>query len=236
MAANLRDYPYTMRLTPELIAHVHRPMEDPGPIPGVPHFGDSDYADIVDALLSQAMAGEPLRVFAYGSLIWNPEYRVERIVHGTVHGWHRAFCMRLERFRGSRDQPGLMMGLERGGSCRGIVHEVAYSDRRDVLDALVRREMITKPCTYSARWLPVRTAEGTRPAISFTINRAGRFYEGGLSLEAVAHRLAGAVGHLGTNAEYLMNTIQHLEQYGIRDRNLCALEKLVAERILAGQG
>ena len=221
-----------MFLTPELIARIHRTMEDPGPIPGVPHFGDSDYAEIVEELLSRAPVGEPLRVFAYGSLIWNPEYQVDRVVHGTAYGWHRSFCMRIERFRGTRDQPGLMMGLERGGSCRGIIQEILTRNPSKILNVLVRREMITKPCTYSARWLPIRTLHGTVSAISFTIDRAGRFYEGGLPLEAVARRLAGAVGHLGTNAEYLMNTIRHLEKYGIRDRNICALERLVAEKIM----
>lgn len=222
-----------MRLTPDLIERIHRPMKDPGPIPGVPHYCDNEYADIVEALMIEAPTKTPLRIFAYGSLIWNPEYDVDKITHGTAYGWHRAFCMRLLRFRGSQDQPGLMMGLERGGSCRGIVHEVITTKPQDILDNLVRREMITKPCTYSARWLPIRTTEGVVSAISFTIDRAGRFYEGGLSLEDVAHRLSGAVGHLGTNAEYLMNTIRHLEQFGIHDRNLCALEKLVAERILS---
>ncbi len=222
-----------MRLTPELIARVHRTITDPGPIPGIPHYGDADYAGVVEELMSQAPEGEPLRVFAYGSLVWNPEYSVNRIAHGTVYGWHRAFCMRLERFRGSQDQPGLMMGLERGGSCRGIVQEITSTDPRETLDALVRRELITKPCTYSARWLPVRAPGGTVMAVSFTIDRRGRFYEGGLSLEAVAHRLADAVGHLGTNAEYLMNTVRHLEKHGIRDKNICALEKLVAARILS---
>jgi len=223
-----------MRLTPELISRVHRPVDDPGPIPGIPHLDEAEYDRIVEVIMSQAPQGEPLRVFAYGSLIWKPEYAVDREVHGTVYGWHRAFCMRILRFRGSIDQPGLMMGLERGGSCRGIVHEISSSDPRQALGALVRRELITKPCTYSARWLPVRTHEGTNLSVSFTIDRAGRFYEGGLSLEDVAHRLASAVGHLGTNAEYLMNTIRCLEKHGIRDKNICALEKLVARKIHSG--
>ncbi len=222
-----------MRLTPELIARIYRPMEDPGPLPGVPHFDDKDYSDIVEALMAEAPADEPLRIFAYGSLIWNPEYDVDEVIHGTVYGWHRAFCMRMLRFRASEDKPGLMMGLERGGSCRGIIHEVETSEPRKILDALARRELITKPCTYSARWLPVRTPKGIVRAVTFTIDRAGRFYEGGLPLEEVAHRLSAAVGHMGTNAEYLMNTIRHIEHFGIQDRNLIALEKLVVERILS---
>lgn len=222
-----------MRLTPDLIAHVHRPLEDPGPLPGIPHFDDSDYAKVVDQLQAQAPKGQPLRVFAYGSLIWNPEYEVARDYPGTVYGWHRAFCMRMERYRGSRSNPGLMLGVDRGGSCRGIVHDVACEDQEEILNLLVRRELITKPCTYSARWLPVRVSGKTVEAISFVIDRGGRFYEAGLSPEATAARLASAVGHIGTNAEYLMNMVRHLEVYGIHDRNMSRLEKLVAQRILA---
>jgi len=168
-----------MFLTPELIARVHCTVEDPGPIPGVPHLGDSDYAEIVETLLSHAPANTPLRVFAYGSLIWNPDFPVDRVVQGTAYGWHRAFCMRIEWFRGSRDQPGLMMGLEYGGSCRGIIQEITTLKPRKTLDVLVRREMNTKPCTYSARWLPIRTPERTVSAVSFTIDRVGFFMEGG---------------------------------------------------------
>lgn len=222
-----------MRLTPDLIAHVQRAMEDPGPLPGVPHFDDSDYEKVVTSLLADAPGNEPLRVFAYGSLIWNPEYEVARDQPGIVYGWHRAFCMRMERYRGTQSNPGLMLGIDRGGSCRGIVHEIACEDCAQALHKLVRRELITKPCTYSARWLPVRVAGRTVRAISFVIDRQGRFYEHGMSLERAAKRLAFAFGHLGSNAEYLMNMVRHLELYGIRDRNMCRLERMVAKEILA---
>ena len=222
-----------MRLTPELISLVHEEMEDPGPLPDVPHMDDEDYARVVEDLLRGVDEGEPVRVFAYGSLMWNPECDVRGSEIGVAHGWHRSFCMRLLRYRGTVDQPGLMMGLDRGGSCRGLVQTLDCEDKVASLDAIVRRELITKPCTYSARWLPVRTDNGTVRALTFVIDRKGLFYEAGLCAETTAKRLAHAVGHIGTNAEYLMNTVLHLEDLGIEDRYLCRLEGLVAREITA---
>ncbi len=206
-------------------------MEDPGPVPGVTHFDDESYARIVEQILSAVPTGDPLRIFAYGSLIWKPEYTLDAAFQGTAFGWHRAFCMRLERFRGTCDEPGLMMGLERGGSCRGMVHEVRADDHQTCVDLLVRREMITTPCTYTPRWLRVKTEAGEVAALAFVIDRSGWSYEGGLSPYDVAERLACAVGHIGSNAEYLMNTVRHLEAIGVRDRNLSELDRLVAEMI-----
>jgi glutathione-specific gamma-glutamylcyclotransferase len=220
-----------MRLTHELISRVHEDMDDPGPVPDVPHMDDHDYAGVVDDLVSHMETGDPIRVFAYGSLMWNPECDVGSSEVGVLHGWHRAFCMRMLRYRGSMETPGLMMGLDRGGSCRGLVQTLDSADVRASLDAIVRRELITKPCTYSARWLSIKTDAGPVKAITFVIDRKGRFYEGGLCPESTAKRLAHAVGHIGTNAEYLMNTVQHLKGLGISDRNLCRLETLVAREI-----
>ena len=222
-----------MRLTPELISLVHEEMEDPGPVPDVDHMDDEDYARVVASLLRDVDKTVPIRGFAYGSLMWNPECDVQASEIGMVHGWHRSFCMRLPRYRGTVDQPGLMMGLDRGGSCRGLVQTLDRAKAAASLDDLVRRELITKPCTYSARWLTVRTDRGPVRAITFVIDRKGWSYEGGLCPETTAKRLAHAVGHIGTNAEYLMNTVQHLEDLGIKDRNLCRLERLVAHEIAA---
>ncbi|MBT4891029.1 MAG: gamma-glutamylcyclotransferase [Rhodospirillales bacterium] len=220
-----------MRLTPELLEFIHQDVIDPGPIPDVEHFSDEEYAHVVDELEKQLPSSEPVRVFAYGSLIWNPEYEVKRSREGKVFGWHRAFCMHIERFRGSRDVPGLMMGLERGGSCRGVIHEISMSKRRQSLDSIVRREMITQPCTYEPRWLPVHSGDQVIMALAMIFDRKGVFYRGGLDLDVVAERISKAVGHLGSNAEYLMNTNRHLEEIGVTDRNLCKLEHKVATLI-----
>ncbi len=220
-----------MRLTEELILKVYRKLEDSGPVPDVAHMDDYDYAQVVDTLFKDIPVGEPIRVFAYGSLMWNPECDVRSSEIGIVHGWHRSFCMRMLRYRGTVQTPGLMMGLDRGGSCRGLVQTLDCPHRRAAVEAIVRRELITKPCTYSARWLTVRTASGPVRGLGFVIDRQGHFYEGGLCQEKTAKRMAHAVGHLGTNAEYLMNTVRHLESLGIRDRNLCSLETLVAKEI-----
>jgi len=220
-----------MRLTKALISKVYRDMDDPGPVPDVAHMDDEDYARTVAFLARQHLTNEPLRVFAYGSLMWDPEYEVVDHEIGTAYGWHRAFAMRMERYRGTIDRPGLMMGLERGGCCRGQVHTVAPGDFFGSLNALVRRELITKPCTYSARWLTVRTSRGDVQAISFVLDPHGHFYEGQLCPNTTARRIAHATGHIGTNAEYLMNTVAHLEWMGIPDRNLEHLDHLVAQEI-----
>lgn len=222
-----------MRLTNELISKVYQEVTGPGPVPNVAHMDDRDYAKVARQLIAQASTDGPIRIFAYGSLMWNPECDVRSSDIGIVYGWHRAFCMRMIRYRGSVHRPGLMMGLDRGGSCRGLIQTIDGSNVEDTLNVVLRRKLITKPCTYSARWLPVRTDKGSVRALTFVIDRTGHFYEGGLCQKTTAKRLAHAVGHLGTNAEYLMNTVRFLEGIGIRDRNLCSLEKLVAQEILA---
>jgi glutathione-specific gamma-glutamylcyclotransferase len=97
----------TMSLTSEHIARVHRVVEDQGLAPGAELHTDADYADWVDRILrSQPAPGKPTRLFAYGSLIWKPEidHTAEEI--GSARGWHRSFCFRMPRFRGTLDQPG----------------------------------------------------------------------------------------------------------------------------------
>ncbi|RWM02312.1 MAG: gamma-glutamylcyclotransferase [Mesorhizobium sp.] len=220
-----------MALTPGLVSRVHRIVEDSGPLPGVVYHTDEDYDAAVQEILASHWRAEDLWLFAYGSLIWRPEIEhiEERI--GTAHGWHRSFCLRLVRWRGTREQPGLMMALDRGGQCKGLVYRLVRHNVEAQLGKLFRREMSVKPSTNMPRWIPVETDEGHVRAVAFVANRSGTAYAGRLTPEETANVLSKACGHWGTCAEYLYNTVFHLEERGIHDRNLWRLQQLVADRI-----
>jgi cation transport protein ChaC len=113
-----------MALTPDLLAQVHRVLADPGPDSNVVSHSEEDYNAIVKQHLVTQIRGQDLWLFAYGSLIWKPEIdHVEEQI-GTAHGWHRAFRLRITRWRATEDQPGLMMGLDRDGQCRGALYRI----------------------------------------------------------------------------------------------------------------
>jgi cation transport protein ChaC len=113
-----------MTLTRELVASTIRQIEDSGPIPGWVLMSDEDYDSAVRDLLSQAPAS-PIWYFAYGSLLWKPAIEVGESCRAVVRGWHRAFCFRVPRFRGTPDHPGLMMALDRGGQCQGMIFQIS---------------------------------------------------------------------------------------------------------------
>jgi cation transport protein ChaC len=220
-----------MQLTAQMVARVQRKLEDPGPVPGLAYHTDPDYAAAVDRILAAHPKGEDIWLFAYGSLIWKPEvdHTEERL--GIARGWHRSFCLRLTRWRGTIDQPGLMMTLDRGGQCKGVAYRLPETTAELQLNRLFRREMTTKPPSNMPRWITVEIEGQSVRALGFVANRKGPGYTGRLPLEAVAERLSRACGHWGSGAEYLYNTVVHLEERGIRDRNLWRLQRLVAVQI-----
>jgi cation transport protein ChaC len=221
-----------MSLTPDHVARVHRVVEDTGPPAGVDQQTDADYAAWVQRIArSHPDPDGPILLFAHGSLIWKPavEHRSERT--GVARGWHRAFCLRQTRFRGTPDRPGLMMALDRGGQCRGVLYELPPEDIEGQLDRLFRREFTVKPITNMPRWITVQSAAVPVAALGFVINRASTSYAGRLPPEDVARTLAMACGHWGSGAEYLLNTVTHLEARGIHDRGLWRLQQLVARQI-----
>jgi glutathione-specific gamma-glutamylcyclotransferase len=219
-----------LRLTKAHVERVHRDVPDPGPV-HYPHLDDDDYAALTASLVAE-IGRDPLCVFAYGSLIWKPAVEFGPGTHATLFGWHRSFCLRLIRFRGTPEQPGLMMALDRGGSCRGLAFPV-IGDPGVEIDRLLRREMTTKPPTNMPRVVKVATQAGPLRAIAFTASRAGRFYQPQPPMPETARILARACGHWGSGADYLLNTIEHLAPRGIRDRNLWHLQALVAQQIEA---
>lgn len=225
--------PRSLSLTPAHVARVHRAVADGGIAPGAELHTDADYAAWVERILAERPGNAPFLLFAYGSLIWKPELAHTGSAPAVARGWHRAFCLKMPRFRGTTEAPGLMMALDRGGQCRGIAYELAAEDLEGQLGKLFRREFTFKPINNVPRWITVETASGRAQALTFVINRASPLYAGRLPLTAVADTLSTACGHWGTGAEYLMNTVSKLESLGIRDRNLWRLQQLVAERIEA---
>lgn len=222
-----------MALTPELVARIARSTDDPGYPAGVVPLGDADYDRIVDGVLAAHPVGEDVWLFAYGSLLWRPECPIDEERVGHLPGWHRTFCFRVVRFRGAPDNPGLMMALDRGGSCRGMLQRIPWSHVRERLEKLMRRELRVLNSPNRPCWLTATSEGGRMRALVFTINRASPLYVGPRPLEETAEVLARAAGHAGSGAEYLMNTVRHLEELGIRDRNLWRLQAMVAERIEA---
>src|SRR5262245_2331256 len=219
-----------MQLTRELIGRIPRTDFDPGPLPS--YLTDAERAASLAETLAHPRVQRPVWVFGYGSLIWKTGFPIAERRVGTLYGYHRQFCLLIKRFRGSPEVPGLMLGLERGGACRGVVYRLAERDAEEALKIVWAREILT--AAYVPHWADVQTSAGTVRAIAFVINRAHERYTGRLTDEAVADALARACGHIGSCAEYLLETVTHLEELGIRDGRLWRLQEMVAARLSDG--
>ena len=193
-------------------------------LPGMIVRSDEEITASLEETLASHDPAADVWVFGYGSLMWNPAFDYAEREVGVVRGWHRRFCLWLQMGRGSPANPGLMLALDRGGTCRGIAFRIPAQQVRSELLILWRREMFGT--AYLARWVNVQTACSSFPAITFVANRDHSRYAGKLSDEEVAMRIASACGSLGTCASYLQNTLDHLAALGIRDAGL--------QRIVAG--
>lgn len=193
-------------------------------------LNEDQLQESVSETLQQQKPASDVWIFAYGSLIWNPIIKFEEQRIGTIYGWHRRFCLWVPQGRGTPDNPGLVLGLDRGGCCRGITYRIAASDVASELLLLWRREMIVN--CYVPRW--VRVFDGTQQikAIAFVINRNHRAYAGDISLETTVNSIATAKGELGSCADYLMQTIDGLMTVGIKDKPLQLLRDRVLARLL----
>lgn len=168
-------------------------------------------------------------LFAYGSLMWNPmvHYIEKRIA--TVRGHHRRFCMWTRLYRGSREAPGLVLGLVPGGSCRGVAYRIAASKARAELELIWRREMINGG--YHPTWLRIITNGGRGWAIGFVSDRRFADFAGRLPEEQVTRIVGTASGYAGSCAAYLFDTAAHLDALDIRDPGLCRIRERVKQMI-----
>src|SRR3954468_19549479 len=156
----------SMALTADLVVRVERIEPDPGPEPGTTEHTDAEFDELVARLLAEYRP-EMLWVFAYGSLIWNPEFVPVEQRPATAPGWHRSFCLKLTRWRGTRELPALMLALDRGGSCVGIAYRLPPGDKQGQIVRLLEREIDANPPTNVPRWIDVSTDEGRFKALAF---------------------------------------------------------------------
>lgn len=172
----------------------------------------------IEATLSQHERHAAVHVFGYGSLMWNPavDHAVARAA--KVHGWHRSFCLRSTIGRGSQERPGLMLGLDRGGACHGMLLQIEARKVRDELRVLWRREMLTE--VYQARWVTAHVEGAPLRAIAFTVNRSHPRYTKGLPVQDMVRMINTGAGTLGTCREYFDATIAKLAALGIRDAGM----------------
>lgn len=163
----------------------------------------------------------PLHVFGYGSLIWRPGFEFRWRDKARIHGFHRALRVWSYHHRGTEAQPGLVLGLDAGGSCLGCVFEVAEADKRAVADYLWEREMVTS--VYTPRLVRAYTDAGPHLALTFVLDRRHTQYAGTLPAREAARHVRAAHGRSGPNPEYVRETLAHLRELDVDDHWLAAV-------------
>ncbi len=178
--------------------------------------------------VQEAPSGD-LWVFGYGSLMWRPGFAFLERQNGLVRGWRRSLCIFSWVHRGTRERPGLVLGLDRGGACHGAAFRVADKDRDATIAYLREREQITS--VYLEKYVRVLHWEGAVvEALTYVADRRHRQYAGALDREELLRLIATAKGRSGRNAEYILNTVAHLEEVGIKDATLEWLAKRLRSR------
>ncbi|KAB2915786.1 MAG: gamma-glutamylcyclotransferase [Hyphomicrobiaceae bacterium] len=175
------------------------------------------------------VADHELWVFAYGSLMWRPGFAYEEEQHARLTGYRRCFCIYSMHHRGTAERPGMVLGLDRGGACEGIAYRISAANAAATLRYLREREQISG--VYQEKLVPVDLIKGAARevlALAYIVERAHPSYAGQLPLALQARLIRSAQGISGANLDYLISTLRHLAELGIRERDL--------ERLLAAIG
>jgi glutathione-specific gamma-glutamylcyclotransferase len=174
-------------------------------------------------------AGQDLWVFGYGSLMWRPDFPFVEQARARLGGYHRAFCVSSTHHRGSAARPGLVLGLDQGGTCAGVAYRVAASDAAMVLGYLRKRELISG--VYREARVALELHEDKHRAVSalaYIVERCHPSYTGPQTLAEKAHLIRGARGVSGENLDYLLATVRQLAALGIREPSMERLVTLAA--------
>jgi cation transport protein ChaC len=162
-------------------------------------------------------------IFGYGSLMWNPGFPFAEARHARLSGYHRAFCVYSIHYRGSPRRPGLVLGLDRGGSCDGMAFRLEPATAAATLAYVRGRELIYS--VYRESLVPISlvgssSTEAPVVALAYIAERAHPAYAGRIALARQVQLIRGAIGTAGTNLDYVANTLAHLAGLGIEERRL----------------
>src|SRR5579872_2365251 len=174
---------------------------------------------------------DDLWVFGYGSLMWRPGFDFVERVPARLIGLHRALCVYSFVHRGTPERPGLVLGLDRGGMCRGIAFRAAAAARDKTIAYLRAREQVTTVYLETMRRVELEEERRRQVrALCFIVDRSHVQYAGRLSLADCVHHVRQGHGRSGANRDYVLETVQALESLGYRETDL----HLIAERLKTG--
>jgi cation transport protein ChaC len=180
-------------------------------------------------IVSEAeLSKSDLWVFGYGSLMWRPGFEFIEQVPARLIGEHRALCVYSFDHRGTPEKPGLVLGLDRGGACRGVAFRVAAKQRSGSIDYLRSREQTTKVYREVMRsvWLEDEARQRVS-ALAYVVDRGHVQYAGRLSLAEQLRHVQQGHGRSGNNRDYVLSTVKSIEAQGFRDTQLHQLAALL---------
>jgi cation transport protein ChaC len=204
-------------------------MSNPPP----PRWTDEQMQSSLAESLAHWDGRTPLWVFGYGSLIWKPEFESEAREPARIHGYHRRLCLRSVLYRGTSECPGIVAGLDRGGSCLGMAFRIGAAQVPLVFRQLWEREMFLG--SYRPTWMRAQLRRGRHAEVlAFAVRRDAFNYCGDLSEDELVEILVTACGVRGTSLEYLQRTVAALHEAGLSDPHLERLAHKAARRTAAG--
>tara|TARA_B100000676_G_scaffold290828_1_gene324781 strand:+ start:2430 stop:3059 length:630 start_codon:yes stop_codon:yes gene_type:complete len=186
-----------------------------------------DREDVKQRWLNMMPSTEPVWIFGYGSLMWNPRFSFDAFEPAKVFGYHRRFCVYSHIYRGTSENPGLVLGLDRGGSCKGIAFRISASAAHKVLGAVWDREMIYG--IYLAQDVYAKINDGRILCRTFVVNPNHQQYAARMSDLQIAKIISGAHGKAGPNTAYLQNTLNHMQIVGFSDPSLWRIQHAVEQ-------
>jgi glutathione-specific gamma-glutamylcyclotransferase len=185
----------------------------------MPLYDQHGQADFVTPPGRYAPSHGALWVFGYGSLMWRPGFAHSLSCKAMLRGWRRSLCIYSHVYRGTPERPGLVLGLDRGGACRGVAFRVEAGSREKTIRYLREREQPT--AVYLERTVPIVLETGERVgALVYVADRLHPQYAGRLTREAMLELVRAGTGKSGDNASYVTETYNHLLTIGVRDLDL----------------